>query len=87
MNRHSAGCSLDFFWEQADLDGNGDHPLELELCHRLDAIERYGQLIADAEAAGHDDLIDDLIAAHDREQSVIKRLHQAIARMRARLPA
>jgi hypothetical protein len=86
MDRPSAGCSLDFFWEQADLDGNGDNPLEVELCHRLDALARYRQRLAEAEAAGRDDLMDALIAAHDREQSVIRRLHQAIGRMRHRLP-
>ena len=86
MERHTAGCSLDFFWEQADLDSNGDNPLEVELCHRLDALARYQQRLADAEAAGQDELMDALMAAHDREQNVVRRLHQAIGRMRARLP-
>lgn len=74
---------LDFFWEQADADGSDEHPLERELAHRLDACSRYRSLITDAQAGGNEDLVDILIEQHDREAAVVRRIRDALRRMRA----
>ena len=73
---------IDSFWEQADVDGSDDHPLERELGDRLDALARYRRLIDDATTAGLDDAVDQLIAQHAREEELVRRLTNAIRRMR-----
>lgn len=75
---------LDFFWEQADSDESGEHPLERELAERVDALARYRRLISEAEANGRDEAAEILVKQHDREQQSIARLREALARMRAR---
>lgn len=78
---HSDGPSgLDLFWEQADADGIGEHPLQRELEHRLDALARYRALIADAHAAGRESLADLLMAEHERERELARRLREALSR-------
>ena len=69
---------LDAFWLQADSDDCPDHPLERELCFRLDAIARYLILIADAQAMGRDDMADALLVQHDREARLVRRLEEAL---------
>lgn len=75
---------LDFFWEQADQDGLDEHPLERELIHRVDAMSRYRGLIEDAEAAGRDNLVNELLREHEREQRVVNEIRAALRRMRRR---
>ncbi len=71
-------AGLDTFWEAADDDALCEHPLERELCHRLDALERYRQLIMDAQAGGRDDIVDVLVSQHDRQARLIEDLRAAL---------
>lgn len=66
---------LDSFWEQADVDESGEHPIERELCDHLDALARYRRLIHDAIANGRDDALNILLDQHEREEQVVRRLH------------
>jgi hypothetical protein len=78
--RDNGSSALSFFWEQADSDGIGENPLVVELCYRLDAVARYRGMISDAEAAGQDDVLADLVGAHDREEQIVRRLRSALYR-------
>lgn len=73
---------LDSFWEQADVDESGEHPIERELCDHLDALARYRQLINDAIANGRDDAVNILLEQHEREEQVVRRLHGAWRQLR-----
>ncbi len=75
---------LDAFWEDADRDGSGEHPLERELCDRLDALARYRRMIDDAQVNGRDDATERLLEQHDREQRIVQRLAGEIQRLRER---
>lgn len=83
---HATSPGLDFFWEQADLDGSDEHPLERELAHRLDACSRYRSLIADAQAGGHESRVEALMAQHEREEYFVRRLRAALRQMRRARP-
>lgn len=72
---------LDFFWEQADRDGSGEHPLERELCERLDALARYRGMIADAEANGREEAAELLLGQQRREAEMADRIREAMGRM------
>ena len=82
MNEHSPVPGLDFFWEQADAEGSDEHPLERELGHRLDAMERYRQMILDAQTSGRDDMADALIVQHEKQARVVRQLRHALHRVR-----
>ena len=71
-------AGLDTFWEQADSDGSCEHPLERELCYRLDALERYRQLIDDAQAGGRDEIVDALLCQHARQARLIDQIRAAL---------
>jgi hypothetical protein len=71
-------AGLDTFWEQADSDGSCEHPLERELCYRLDAMARYQQLIDDALAGGRDEIVDALLCQHDRQARLIDQIRAAL---------
>ncbi|MGH7575873.1 MAG: hypothetical protein ACREM1_12215 [Longimicrobiales bacterium] len=73
---------LDAFWEQADVEASDEHPLERELSHRIDAIARYGGMIADAAANGFDDMVSQLGREQAREETVAQRLRRALQRGR-----
>lgn len=73
---------LDFFWQQADDEGSGEHPLERELAERTDALVRYRILIADAEAAGRDEAAEMLLKELDREQELVEKLRSALEELR-----
>jgi hypothetical protein len=75
---------LDLFWEQADQDGSEEHPLERELCYRTDVLIRYQQMIADAQIAGRDDVVDALMEQHDRQARVCSRLREELRRYQGR---
>lgn len=81
-NEHSPVPGLDFFWEQADVEGSDEHPLERELCHRLDAMERYRQMIMDAQMSGRDDMVDALVMQHEKQARVVRQLRHALYRAR-----
>ena len=66
------------FWIDADREARPDHPLELELCHRLCAVERYLGMIAEAQALGRDEMAEDLIAQHERESRLVRQLQEAL---------
>lgn len=70
---------LDKFWETADRDSSGQHPLERELDERMDALARYRRLIADAQQNGRDEAAAILMRQHDREQAAVERLRQALS--------
>ena len=74
----SAG--LDSFWIEADTDDCADHPLERELCYRVDALARYRQMIDDAEAEGRDTAVDSLLAQHERQARLVRELREALRR-------
>lgn len=69
---------LDKFWETADRDSSGQHPLERELDERIDALARYRRLIADAQQNGRDEAAAILMRQHDREQAAVERLREAL---------
>ncbi|MEX2282740.1 MAG: hypothetical protein WEE89_09685 [Gemmatimonadota bacterium] len=71
-------AGLDTFWEQADSEASCEHPLERELCYRLDALERYRQLILDAQAGGRDDVVDVLASEHDYQARLVRELRSAL---------
>lgn len=83
MNEHLPVPGLDFFWEQADAEASDEHPLERELCHRLDALERYRQMILDAQTLGRDDMVDALVVQHDKQARVVRQLRYALTRAQA----
>lgn len=70
---------LDKFWETADRDSSGQHPLERELDERIDALARYRRLIADAQQNGRDEAAEILMRQHDREQASVERLREALS--------
>ncbi|MBI4409856.1 MAG: hypothetical protein HY561_09125 [Gemmatimonadetes bacterium] len=79
-SRGDPGPGLDFFWEQADVDGSREHPLERELCDRLDALARYGRLIDEAESGGREEAAEVLLRHHARQAAEVARLREALAR-------
>jgi len=76
----TAAPGLESFWETCDQDGVGDHPLMRELCYRLDAIQRYRTMIADAEANGQDEALELLSKHYDTQQSIIQRIRAELER-------
>lgn len=74
--------ALEAFWEQADVDGSNEHPLEREIAEQQDALLRYGGLIEDAQAQGRDDLADLLIGQQERHARVLRQLREALRRMK-----
>jgi len=82
MNEHPPVPGLDFFWEQADAEASDEHPLERELCHRLDVMERYRQMILDAQMTGRDDMVDALVVQHEKQARVVRQLRSALYRTR-----
>jgi len=81
MSEHFPVPGLDFFWEQADAEASDEHPLERELCHRLDAMVRYRQMIIDAQTLGRDDMVDALLVQHEKQAHVVRQLRHALARV------
>ncbi len=75
---------IDHFWEQADFDEAGEHPLERELAERVDAVARYRRLITEAQANGKDEAAEILLRQHDREEQAVRRLREALARMKGK---
>ena len=71
---------VDAFWLDADANECGDNPLERELCHRLEAVERYLRMIAEAEELGKDDAIEALVAQHARQSKLARELQEALRR-------
>ena len=72
---------LESFWETCDQDGVGDHPLMRELCFRLDAMQRYRTMIADAEANGQDDALELLSRHYDQQQEIVARIRDQLTRL------
>jgi hypothetical protein len=80
MRREDSAPGLESFWETCDHDGVGDHPLVRELCFRLDAIQRYRELIADAEANGQDEAVELLSSYFDQQNDLVTRIRDQLAR-------
>jgi hypothetical protein len=78
QDRKAPAAGLDTFWEQADSEGSCEHPLERELCYRLDAMARYQQLIDDAQAGGRDEIVDALLSQHDRQARLVNEIRAAL---------
>jgi hypothetical protein len=74
---------IDMFWEQADLDGSGEHPLERELCFRLDVLVRTQRMISDADASGRNGAVEHLLTEHRRHQDVVDRIREVLLRQNA----
>jgi hypothetical protein len=72
--------ALDLFWEEADLDDAGEHPLRRELAHRLDVLARYEQMLADAHSRGHNGLIATITRQHRAQLRLIEQLEDALQR-------
>lgn len=70
--------ALDLFWEEADLEGDGEHPLERELAYRLDALVRCERLMADAAAAANDDAVRQLTDQYERQARMAEALLDAL---------
>jgi len=73
---------LESFWALADDEGLDDHPLERELCERLDTLARYQMMLFEAASAGNDEAAAALQRAHDREAEIVRDLRQALDNMR-----
>jgi hypothetical protein len=82
-NAESTAPGLESFWETCDADGVAEHPLVRELCFRLDAVQRYRSLIADAEANGNDDALELLSRHYDQQQRIVQRLQTELERMKS----
>ena len=80
--KRSAAPGLESFWETCDKDGVSEHPLMRELCYRLDAIQRYRNLIADAEYMGDDDAVAALSRQFDDQHEVVRRLREELEKIR-----
>lgn len=81
MDRDEAPSpGLDLFWEQADQDGSGEHPLLRELCYRTDVLIRYQHMIEDAQVAGRDDVVEALVEQHERQARFCERLRDELRR-------
>ena len=79
-NTDPSAPGLESFWEMCDADAVAEHPLMRELCFRLDAIQRYRTLIADAEANGHDDAVEILSRHFEQQHRIVKRIREELAR-------
>ncbi len=73
---------LEAFWTLADDEALDEHPLERELCERLDTLARYRAMLFDAAAAGHEEAAAALQRAHDREARLVRELRRALSNMR-----
>lgn len=51
-----------------------------ELCFRLDAIQRYRDLIADAEASGNDEVVEVLSRHFDQQHRIVRRIREELER-------
>ncbi|MGH7471012.1 MAG: hypothetical protein ACRENP_23940 [Longimicrobiales bacterium] len=71
---------LDLFWEEADAQASGEHPLERELAFRLDALERYRAMIVEAQADGRDEIVHALSHQHARQAQFVHDLRVALRR-------
>jgi hypothetical protein len=71
---------LESFWETCDRDSVGEHPLLRELCYRLDAIQRYRDLIGDAEVSGDDEVLGLLSKQFDEQQELVRKIRDELAR-------
>ena len=69
---------LDSFWIEADVEECGDHPLERELCYRIDSVARYRRMIDDADAEGRDEMVDSLLSQHERAVKLVRELQEAL---------
>lgn len=72
--------ALDLFWEEADVEAAGEHPLERELAHRVDALVRCERLMADAAAAANDDAVRHLTGHYRRQARMVAALLGALRR-------
>ena len=81
-NAKSTAAGLESFWETCDADGVAEHPLMRELCFRLDAIQRYRGLIADAEANGNDEALELLSRHFEQQHRIVKRLRAELEKMK-----
>ena len=70
---------IEAFWQLADDEAPDEHPLERELCERLDTLARYQSMLAEAVATDRADVIDALQRAHDREADLVRCLRRALA--------
>jgi len=75
---------IDAFWEDADAGDSCEHPLERELCDRLDALARYRTLIDEAQVNGRDAAAARLIEQQQRETRLVQRIRRELARARDR---
>lgn len=73
---------LEAFWELADAEEIDEHPLERELCERLDTLARYQRMLSEAASTEHDDVVDALQRAHDREADLVRNLRRALSQTR-----
>lgn len=77
-----AAPGLEAFWELADAEALDEHPLERELCERLDTLARYQRMLSDAASTEQADVVDALQRAHDREAELVRNLRRALSQLR-----
>ncbi|HWV56507.1 MAG TPA: hypothetical protein VNZ57_03465 [Longimicrobiales bacterium] len=75
--------SLGFYWEQADVDGSDEHPLERELGMQLDALARFGRLIDEAQRESRDGQVAVLLKQQARVEEWVRSIRSALARCSA----
>lgn len=80
--QNDAAPGLEAFWELADAEALDEHPLERELCERLDTLARYRTMLSEAASTEQDDVVDALQRAHDREADLVRNLRRALSQLR-----
>jgi hypothetical protein len=71
---------LDSFWEDADQNNSGQHPLERELCFRIDVMASYWEMLVEAQVNEREDVLGALERQHAREAEIVDRLREELRR-------
>jgi hypothetical protein len=74
---------IERFWQQADDESAGEHPLERELAYRVDALIHCREAILEAEDGGREAALEHLIRQHDSQEAAIREIRMALERMAA----
>lgn len=82
QENRTPALGVDAFWLDAEANDCSDNPLERELCYRLEAVQRYERMIAEAEEIGRDEVIASLMEQKARMARLALELQEALKRYR-----